>query len=89
MIDNGRAMTDSNEINGWKWTMFAGFIPLAAGIFMFITSKMAVANGDANWSFVIHSLNFGFGDLAAVDPQARRREGLVVFAIQPGVGRVQ
>ena len=62
--------TQSNEITGWKWTMFAGFIPLTAGLFMLLTSKISFANADSDWTFLIHNLSFGFGDLAAVDPQA-------------------
>ncbi len=62
--------TTSNEITGWKWTMAAGFIPLTAGLFMLLTSKISFANHDSVWTFLIHNLNFSFGDLAAVDPQA-------------------
>jgi len=63
-------MTNSNEITGWKWTMFAGFIPFMAGILMFLTTKTSVANEDAVWSFWIYSLNFSFADISAVDAQA-------------------
>ena len=60
----------NKEITGWQWTMAAGFIPFAAGLFMYVTSKMAFANPDSAWSFVIHKLDFSFGQLAGVDPQA-------------------
>ncbi len=60
----------SDEITSWKWTMFAGFIPLTAGILMFLTSKTSVLNEDAAWSFWIYSLNFSFANISAVDSQA-------------------
>lgn len=59
----------SDEITGWKWTMFAGFIPLTAGLLMFLTSKVSIANAEANWTFWVHNLNFSFADISAVDPQ--------------------
>lgn len=62
--------TNSEEIIGWKWTMFAGCVPFIAGLFMLVTSKLSFSNPESAWSFVIHSLNFSFSDLSAVDSQA-------------------
>lgn len=62
--------TPTDEISGWRWTMIAGFVPLFAGLFMLLTSKLSIAREESVWTFLIHSLNFSFGDLSAVDPQA-------------------
>ncbi|MBQ4836688.1 hypothetical protein [Pseudoalteromonas luteoviolacea] len=60
----------ANEVTGWKWTMYAGLIPLMAGFFMLLTSNISMSNDMSLWTFVIHNLDFSFSQLAAVDPQA-------------------
>ncbi|MDK1286176.1 hypothetical protein [Pseudoalteromonas umbrosa] len=59
-----------NEVIGWKWTMYAGLMPLMAGLFMLLTSSLSISNDMSLWTFVIHKLDFSFSQLAAVDPQA-------------------
>ncbi|KKE84395.1 hypothetical protein [Pseudoalteromonas luteoviolacea] len=45
-----------NEVTGWKWAMYAGLIPLMAGLFMLLTSNISISNDMSLWTFVIHRL---------------------------------
>lgn len=60
----------SREINGWRWTMFAGFIPVTAGLFTLLTTFISTVNVDSEWTLIVRNLNFSYGDLAALDLQA-------------------
>ncbi|MBQ4809839.1 hypothetical protein J8M20_00775 [Pseudoalteromonas luteoviolacea] len=59
-----------NEVIGWRWTMYAGLIPLMAGLFMLLTSNLSMSNDMSQWTFIIHKLDFSFAQLAVIDPQA-------------------
>lgn len=58
--------TNAANTPGWKYLFAAPFIPLFAGLFLFVTSKVGVADGESDWPMLLSRLDFSFDEIDAV-----------------------